>query len=479
MGKASKRKQTRREMPPDAHLPDPNRHIQPWMNDPATMQVQPARAAEFWRASPGRRVACDLCYRRCELQPGEHGWCGYRFNLNGRMQLGKHAHGVVSCMVRQQRGYQVDPFLTYKPGATSLFIGGTHCTAGCVFCMSKEITWQPERVPWLRGEMGGATDAPLYEGRAVIHPGGVIELARQWGCSQIEFGINEPLLSWEFTFDVARLAKRAGLDVVVETNGFSTPAAVDHLAPFVDAVDVGIKGHLDPGFYAKRMRSGEAPEAVKAAILAWKRAGVHLIIGDLVPPPRWMTDDEAETAARALYRWIADEVGPQTPVLITQIMTPGPQVSGERMKFGGLLLGRDATADDEQHYNWRRVRALAIARECGLVYAHPKDGTPICCHACGGILLHIPDPCMLCNPCTMPTNFCSIWTHEQHVTDSRCDHCGVAVPIQTLSADELAATWEQVAQSAQHARSERYLKVYTRDGEELRPWADPREAEAS
>lgn len=25
-------------------------------------------------------------------------------------------HGVVSCIVRQQRGYQVDPFLTYKPG---------------------------------------------------------------------------------------------------------------------------------------------------------------------------------------------------------------------------------------------------------------------------------------------------------------------------------------------------------------------------
>lgn len=308
--------------------------------------------------------------------------------------------------------------------------------------------------------------------RAAAHPEAVVWFAQEQGCAQIEFGINEPLLSWEFTFDIARQAKAAGLDVVVETNGFSTPAVIEHLAPFVDAVDVGVKGHLDPTFYDKRMRSGEAPAAVKASIKAWQAAGVHLIVGDLVPPPHWMTDDEAEEAAEQFYSWLADEVDPHTPVLITQINEPGPQQPGKRKALNGLLLGKGATEDDRLHYNLRLHRTLAIARYCGLAYAHPKSDAPINCHACGGVLLQFPDPCLACNPCTMPTNFCHIWTHEQHVTNGHCDHCGAAVPIKTLSLDELQQTRRQVAPISRAAESTRHIVLRTRTGEEWQPWRE-------
>jgi len=35
---------------------------------------------------------------------------------------------------------------------------------------------------------------------------------------------------------------------------------------------------------------------------------------------------------------------------------------------------------------------------------------------------------------------CDCWTHTQHVTDSRCDHCGAAVPIVTFSCAEYDAS---------------------------------------
>jgi pyruvate-formate lyase-activating enzyme len=468
MGKASRRKQERRARPPDGHLPDPAAPIERWLMDgPHT--GRPRRAAHFWQVA-GRRVRCDLCYRRCLLDPGETGWCGYRRHERGTLQLAPHAHGVVTCLVRQQRGYQVDPFLTYKPGATSLFVGGVHCTAGCVFCMSQHITWAPERVRWLGDTVGRlATDAPLYDRKAIMHPEGVVARALAWGCAQVEFGINEPLLSWEFTYDVARLAKEAGLDVVVETNGFSAPAAIEALAPYVDAVDVGVKGHLDPDFYERRMRSPGAPAAVKASILAWRQAGVHLLIGDLVPPPHWCDAETAEATAQRFYAWLAHAVDPHVPLLITQIMRPGPQQPRARLTHGGLLLPAGADAYDAEAYHARLWRALALARAEGLAYAHTKTDDPIRCHECGGVLVRFPDPCTACWPCTMPTHFCDIWEHEQHVTGGRCDHCGAAVPIVTLSAAELARTRAAVAETARQAVAERYIVLRTPRGEEWRP----------
>ncbi len=58
----------------------------------------------------------------------------------------------------------------------------------------------------------------------------------------VVFAENEPTLSYEFTYDVARLAKSEVLRVDVYGNGFSAPAAIRKLAPYVDAVDIGIKG---------------------------------------------------------------------------------------------------------------------------------------------------------------------------------------------------------------------------------------------
>ena len=41
--------------------------------------------------------------------------------------------------------------------------------------------------------------------------------------------------------------------------------------------------------------------------------------------------------------------------------------------------------------------------------------------------------------CTMFDTGCDCWSHTQHVTEGRCDHCGAAVPIVTLPHEELAA----------------------------------------
>ena len=421
--------------------------------------VQPRRRAEFWRRVKGQNITCDLCYRRCEIEPGLSGWCRTRRNDHGKMRL--TAHGVISCAVKQMLGYQFDPFLTYKPGALSLFLGATYCTAGCTFCMSKEITWQPDKVDWAWGEGQVAKGEGWYGRKALLHPTAAVWLAKELGCTQIGFGINEPTLTLEYTVDVARLARRAGLDVLIETNGLSTPQAIGRLAPYVSAVDLGIKGSGDPEFYRKWMRSPDAMPAVLASARAWREAGVHLVIGDVIAPPQMQSAEVATEAQRRLYGWLAAELGPMTLALITSMMVPGAQEEAiEQNRLSGFLLSGNATEEEWRAYLDRVYEARAIAQEAGLPYAHMKtDDEVITCHACGGLLLRFTSPMSTCRPCILPTHFCPWWTHKQFVTDGRCDHCGVAVPIVTLAKAELQKAQRIVAEKSGGAKLEQTRAV--------------------
>lgn len=439
--------------------------IPDWHYDEAG-RVVAVRRAEFWHMARNRKgkpaVACDLCYRRCVLNRDERGWCGYRKNVDHRMTL--TAHGVISCAVRVLAGYGVDPFLTHKPGQTTLFLGLTHCTAGCTFCMSTDITWRPRELPWVGNKEGGiAYSSGQYAARSYLHPAGAIALAKQWGCQRILFGINEPTMSYEYVLDTAQLARRAGLDVALETNGFCGRTVVERLAPNMTAVDVGVKGSADPAFYDRWMKSPGAVPTVLESARAWKDAGVFVLVGDLIAPPQMQDDATFTDAAQRFYAWVADTLGPLTPLLITAIERPGPMREGRREGGANWLLSARQGKAAIAAYELRQQRALALAHAAGLAYAHRKRKVEtFTCHACGGVLLQIRSLCESAwdvhpdathEPCASGDGtpvYCPFWSHEQHVTAGQCDHCGARVPVVVLTADERAAAHAVVQQNAGH-----------------------------
>lgn len=312
-----------------------------------------------------------------------------------------------------------------------MLIGGVRCTAGCVFCVSAEKVWRPEKVPWACGERNVGKIGGWLNTRALAHPLQAVEMAQEWHCSQIVFGVNEPLATWEYTYDVARVAKRSGLDVLVETNGLATVAAVEKLAPFVDAVYVGIKGSGDPAFYDRWMRAPGGWPTVQAVVRAWHSAGVHLSFGDVIAPPQMQADTDRQAAQERLYRWIHDEIGALTPCALQPMVSPRDQSM--------FLLSSTAS---ELAYGRCVLHSLALARSVGLAYAYTRtDDTVLRCHACGGMLLRFQSPMKSCLPCEMYGYFCRHWRHEQHVTDGRCDHCGASVPIVAMSEVELNTAW--------------------------------------
>lgn len=365
--------------------------------------------------------------------------------------------GVLSSVVRQIRGYGPDPFLTYKPGATSLLLGGLRCSASCSFCMSTNLVHRPDVVPWVVTDdpnWQAGSDSWWYGLRGRMTPLNAVPAAEHRGASQMLFGINEPTVTAEWTMLTAQEARKRGIDVVVETNGFTNPGVIKSgFGPLVNAVDVGVKGSADPDFYAWTMKSPGAVPHVLASLIAWRQAGAHLVVGDVVAPSHMQDDARFRKSATRFYGWVAENLGPLTDVLITQMAPPGP------LKPGAGATGPLVRPGDAGVYAERIAEAIAIAQAAGLPYAHGKYAGEqrIDCHACGGLLLRFRQRCGEMatqqqwdqhGPCVMAEFFCPWWSHEQHVSDSRCDKCGAVVPIVALTEQELAQTRLTVAEAS-------------------------------
>ena len=164
--------------------------------------------------------------------------------------------------------------------------------------------------------------------------------------------------------------------------------------------------------------------------IGWRRAGVYLLVSDLVPTDRLLPDRMHDEAQARLYDWIAEELGPHTPVLQGHMHAS--------LRTDALL----ACAGDDAARYWARFDASKRrARAAGLHYAHSSHADErIACHACGGLLLQLRRGPCVSQPCLMRFTWCTCWSHEQHATGGRCDHCGAAVPIVTLTTDELTET---------------------------------------
>jgi pyruvate-formate lyase-activating enzyme len=119
------------------------------------------------------------------------------------------------------------PMVHFHPRGRFLQVCTVGCNFNCNGCVSEILT---HHISAIHGAFQQMT------------PEAVIEKARTESCIGIMFCFNEPTVSY-FTFlRLARMAKKAGLLVGCSTNGYLTESALARLIPFLDFVNVGLKG---------------------------------------------------------------------------------------------------------------------------------------------------------------------------------------------------------------------------------------------
>ena len=250
------------------------------------------REAMFWEKLDGDRVRCGLCRHACVIPPGRRGICGVRENQEG--QLFSLVYGRL--IAENVDPIEKKPLFHYRPGSRSYSIATVGCNFRCRHCQNAEISQWP------------------HTGRAIpgheVSPEEVVGAARDAGCGSISYTYTEPTIFYEFAYDTALLAHEKGLGNVFVSNGYTSTAALERIAPVLDAANVDLKGFTEK-FY--REVAGATLSGVLATLRDYRRLGIWLEITTLVIPG-W-NDGDAELAAIA--RFIAEELGPLVPWHVT------------------------------------------------------------------------------------------------------------------------------------------------------------------
>jgi pyruvate formate lyase activating enzyme len=231
------------------------------------------------------KVRCELCPHNCEIKNAESGICKVRINQKGK--LISQNYGVVSSI-----GFdpiEKKPLYHFFPGSEILSIGSLGCNLKCEFCQNWQIS-QTSVEDFKRGEKNLKADD-------------IIELAlTKKENIGIAYTYNEPIVFFEFMFDVAKKAKQNKLKNVMVTNGFINQKPLNELNKYMDAYSVDLKA-FDNEFFKKYTKSQLEP--VKETLISIIKAGKHLEITNLIIPG---LNDNLETFEQMVI-WIRENLG--------------------------------------------------------------------------------------------------------------------------------------------------------------------------
>jgi pyruvate formate lyase activating enzyme len=264
-------------------------------------------------------AACNICPHRCRIPDGASGFCGVRGNRGGKVRY--EGYGRVSSAALDP--VEKKPLYLFHPGKMILSVGGFGCNLRCPFCQNCHISIE-HRDGWQKAEYTPPEKIAALAGQTVAN-----------GNIGVAYTYNEPLVGYEFVFDCARLVRAAGLCNVLVTNGYVNGEPLRELLPFIDAVNIDLKGFSEP-FYNKL--GGRLEPVLEAITTAHKHC--HVEVTTLVIPGE--NEDDIETLAK----WVAS-VDPEIPLHLTRFFPrykymdrePAPRetVSALREKAGRYL----------------------------------------------------------------------------------------------------------------------------------------------
>jgi pyruvate formate lyase activating enzyme len=234
------------------------------------------------------RIACEACNQCCKLNEGEYGICGVRKVEDGELRLLTYALAAAVNIDPVEK----KPMFHFLPGSKVFSFGTVGCNFSCKFCQNSDISQYPKEH---QHEIIGQSLSPQ---RAVA-------LALEYGCKSIAYTYNEPVVFFEYTYDTAKLAHEAGLKNIYVTSGYETHKAIDTIVPYLDGMNIDIKGYSQ-SFY--RDICGASLKPVLDTIEYAHNKGIWIETTTLLIPNYNDSDDEI----RAIAQFLAD-LDPRIP----------------------------------------------------------------------------------------------------------------------------------------------------------------------
>ncbi len=330
------------------------------------------KLSPYFTPLKGGEIQCELCPRQCRVSKGKRGFCRVRENREGKYYSLVYGN---PCAVSLDP-IEKKPFFHVLPATGSFSIATVGCNFQCKFCQNWEISQ--------------ASPEEVYN--ADFPPELVVQKATEAKARSIAYTYVEPTIFYEYMWDTAQLARKAGLLNVCHSNGFINPGPLRNLCKVLDAADIDLKG-FTKNFY-KELCSGElAPVLNSLKIL--KQEKVHLEITNLVIP----TKNDEMSVVREMCLWIKKELGADTPIHFSRF--------APLYKLQSLPLTPVSTLE----------KARAVALSSGLEYVYignipGHEGENTFCPKCKKLLIQ-------------RTGF---MVGEIHLKGGKCGYCGKPIP---------------------------------------------------
>jgi len=317
-----------------------------------------------------QKVICRLCPHECTIAPGKYGICRVRNNIEGILYT--HNYGKIAAVAMDP--VEKKPLYHFYPGKYLLSLGTVGCNFRCRFCQNHHIAQHG------MDEKTSAGD--LYE----ASEGYLLCLCRQEeDCVGIAYTYNEPSIWYEYVLDTARYIKAKGYKNVLVTNGYISEKALAELLPYIDAMNIDVKGFS--GKYYRDICGGSLEHVKRTVEIA--AAVCHVEVTTLIVPG--CNDDEKEM--EELSKWLGaikrsiplhlSRYFPNykmnekpTPVETLKILKKIADSNLEYVYIGNL------PSEDISTY-CPNCGALLVRRAGGIIIEHLDDGI---CSKCGKII---------------------------------------------------------------------------------------------
>jgi pyruvate formate lyase activating enzyme len=261
---------------------------------PETLRAQTAqkgliktKLSPYFTSLNGGEIQCELCPKRCHVSKGKRGFCRVRENRDGKYYSLVYGN---PCAVHLDP-IEKKPFFHVLPATTSFSLATAGCNFQCKYCQNWEISQaSPEEVY-------------SYE----VPPEVVVQKAKEMGTRSVAYTYVEPMIFYEYMWDIGQLVKKVGLLNLCHSNGFINPDPLRNLCKVVDAANIDLKGFTE-AFY-REMCSGELAPVLET-LKTLKKEKVHLEITNLIIP----TQNDDMSVVKEMCIWVKKELGADTPV---------------------------------------------------------------------------------------------------------------------------------------------------------------------
>ncbi len=249
------------------------------MSHLAQILAENTREGALWEPLDERRIRCFACGHCCPIFEGQAGVCKVRFNSGGKLYV---PWGYVAGV--QADPIEKKPFFHVRPGALAFSFGMLGCDLHCSYCQNW-VTLQALRDPVAVSPLRRTTPEALI--------GSAVEL----GAQVVVSTYNEPLITAEWSVEVFKQARAAGLLTGFVSNGNATPQVLEYLRPWVDLYKVDLKSFDDRHY----RQLGGRLEPVLDSLRRIHAMGFWLEVVTLVIPGF----NDSDTELRAIAEFLA------------------------------------------------------------------------------------------------------------------------------------------------------------------------------